>query len=364
MLTRILFLSRFFYFILLVTAFTNYSQYKIHPQVTGLTGTWSISYNAGIGLNTLGKAVQKISFETTYRETSSHEFVLSIAAAKLPERTHTRRSLFEVSIGPRLYPLKNKTFFAEAKLGMQLNSLQKEEYDWFLGEGYFYTSEIRAAFLLSVAAGIRLPVTENNSLLLRLGYNTTFPSEEGLSYFGALVGLDFQEGKDNKSKIANFSRFSISAGGGFNEPLFREGIRDSGKVSFSLEGIYSTGRLSEFYLAASYNRLHVSHHNTGFAGLNFGPRFYINKSTFSSFIELGGGVFYKIKESKPNNFYINEPDQDFDPLQPAINIGTGFTGRLSRLLSMYAKGNLNFFFTDDPDFPAFSTLTGGLRFNL
>ncbi|MBL8016298.1 MAG: hypothetical protein JNK43_03425, partial [Ignavibacteria bacterium] len=64
MLTRILLHSRFFYFILLVTSFTAYSQLKDQPDVTGLSNEWSITFNGGLGLNTEGKTGHKISFET------------------------------------------------------------------------------------------------------------------------------------------------------------------------------------------------------------------------------------------------------------------------------------------------------------
>lgn len=356
MLTRILFVSRFFYFILLVSSFTNYSQYSTPPQVTGLPGDWSITFNAGLGLSTLGKTGHKISFETAYRETSTHEFVFSFAATKLPEKTFIRSSLLEFSIGPRLYPLKNGSFFVEAAIGAQLNNTQREYYDWY-GEGFYYhTSDTRAAFLISVAAGVKLPITENNAMLLRLGYNTTHPYEEGVSYFSTQFGLCFNNSTDPAFKDKSNSKFAVSAGGGYVNPADGTGYHYSGSGLYILEGIFLISPMDEIYLNGSLVRLSTDEYtkSKNQFGITVGPRFFINRSVLSSFVEFGGGVYLAEK----NEF------RDSDPLQPGINIGTGFTGRMTTALAMYLKGNLNYYFTDNPLFPAFSSITGGLRFNL
>lgn len=62
--------------------------------------------------------------------------------------------------------------------------------------------------------GVRMPITENNAMLLRLGYNTTFPFEEGGgSYLYGLIGLSFSNRKTPAnieqrigSKIRNLRR--------------------------------------------------------------------------------------------------------------------------------------------------------------
>ena len=358
MLTRIL-LRRFFCFTLLITSFTIYSQqHNTPPQVTGLTGDWSITYNAGIGLNTLGKAGHKISLEISYNETSSNEFVLSIASSKIRKGIYRRNRLLEISVGPRIYPTANKTIFTEATVGAQLNSEEREYFDWY-GEGTnFYVTDSRAAFLLSVAFGVKLPIAVNNSLLLRLAYNTTFPGAEGVSYFSGMAGLSFSSQKDpaNRDNAGKLSRFAVSAGGGYNNPAYGTGYHYSGSGIYMIEGIFNNGGLYEVYVNGSLNRLSKDIYSKAdhIYGLAVGPRFYINKSTLSAFAELGGGVYYADKNEHTKS----------DPLQTGISFGTGFTGRMTKVLDMYLKGSLCYYLTDNPNFPAFSSVTGGLRFNL
>jgi len=358
MLTRILFVSRFFYFILLVSSFTNYSQKTFEPEENPLPGDWSITFNAGLGLSTLGKAGHKISFETAYKETSINEFVLSIAATKLPEKTFTRNSLLEVSIGTRLYPVKNETFFAELTLGAQINTKQRAYYDWFSGADY-HSTDTRAAFLVSIATGVRMPITENNAMLLRLGYNTTFPFEEGGgSYLSGLIGLSFSNRKTpaNIEQDGSGSKFAVSAGGGYNNPMHGGGFHFSGSGIYVIEGIFLNSRLNELFMDISLNRLSTDDYSKAreIYGIALGPRFYINRDVLSAFLEFGGGVYLSDKNEHTKS----------DPLQPGINIGTGFSGRMTKDLAMYLKGGLCYYLTDNPNFLSFSSVTGGLRFNL
>lgn len=356
MLTRILFISRFFRFILLVTTFTNYSQYNTAPQVSGLPGDWSIAFNAGLGLNTLGKAGHKTSFETSYRETSTHEFVLSIASTKLPVRTYTRNSLLEVSVGPRIYPFKYNIFFVEAALGAQFNSSQTEDYDWFLNEYYYYSSDPLAPFLFSVAAGVKLPVSKNNSMMVRFGYNTTMPSEDGVSYFSALFGLSFNDTKDTARTRKSEGKFALSAGGGFNTP-FGVGYRAyTSKGLYSLEAAYLLSRRTEIFLNGTISNMKNLRRNDSYTvfGVTLGPRFYINRNALSAFAELGGGIFILAKDNASRD----------NPIKSSIVIGTGFTGNITETIGMYLKGNLYLVLTDNRGVPTFSSVTGGLRFNL
>ncbi|MBL8016789.1 MAG: hypothetical protein JNK43_05925, partial [Ignavibacteria bacterium] len=289
------------------------------------------------------------------RETSSHEFVLSIASSKIRERNYTNRDLIEVSIGTRLYPVKNEIFFTEATLGAQINNLEREYFDW----GYYYqTSDSRASFLVTVATGVKLPVTENNSMLLRLGYNTTFPIEEGLSYFSGLIGLSFSasyETGKNKPK-APASKLAIAAAGGYNNPMHRTGYHFSGSGIYIIEGIFVNTRLNELFMDISLNRFSPDEYSKAreIYGIALGPRFFINRDVLSAFVELGGGVYLSDK---------NEHTMS-DPLQPGINLGTGFTGKMTEAMEMFLKGGLCYFLTDNPNFPSFSSVTGGLRFNL
>ncbi len=355
MLTRILLQSRFFYFILLVTSFSNYSQYNTPPHVTGLPGDWSISYNAGIGLNTEGKAGHKISFETAYRETSTHEFVLSIASSKLFEKTYTSSSLLEVCVGPRLYPFKHEIFFIETALGAQFNYKRTEEYDWFLGENYYYASESLAPFLFSVGTGVRLPVTKNNAMLIRFGYNTTFPSKDGVSYFSTLIGLSFYNSNDTAHTRKNSSKFSLSAGGGISNTL-SNGYTYSSPGIYCFEAAFLLSGRTEIFLDGIINKVKIPRREESntMLGLTLGPRFYLNKSDLSAFAELGGGIFILAKENSSRE----------NPFKSSIVIGTGFTGNITEIIGMYLKGNLYLVLTDNRRVPAFSSVTGGLRFNL
>lgn len=356
MLTRIL-LRLFFCFTLLINSLTIYSQqHNTPPQVTGLTGDWSITYNAGLGLNTLGKAGHKISFETTYRETSSNEFVFSIASTKLPVGTYSRSSLLEISVGPRIYPFKYNIFFMEASLGAQFNSRQTEDYDWLLNEYYFYSSDPLAPFLFSVGAGVKLPVTKNNSMLIRFGYNTTLPSKDGVSYFSGMVGLSFNETKDTARTRKSESRFAFSAGGGLNTP-FGVGYRAySSKGLYSLEAAYLISRRTEIFLNGVISNMKNLRRNDSHTilGVTLGPRFYLNRSALSAFAELGGGIFVLTKEDNSRD----------NPIRSSISIGTGFTGNITEIIGMYVKGNLYLVLTDNRSVPTFSSVTGGLRFNL
>lgn len=356
MLTRILLHSRFFYFILLVTSFTNYSQKIFEPEVTPLPGDWSMSYNAGIGLNAEGKVGHKLSFEAAYRETSTHEFVLSIASTKLPVRTFTRSSLFEVCVGPRLYPFKHDMFFIEAALGAQINNKQTEEYDWFMNEYYFYSSEPKAPFLLSVGAGARLPVLKNNSMLIRIGYNTTMPSEDGVSYFSALFGLSFNNSKDTSRSSKFGSKFVLSAGGGFSTIISDRYHSYTSKGLYTLEAAYLISPRTEICLNGTISNMNNLRRNDNYTilGLILSPRFYLNRSALSAFAELGGGIFVLTKDD----------DSRDDPIKSSINIGTGFTGNITEIFGMFLKGNLYLVLTDNRSIPTFSSVTGGLRFNL
>lgn len=355
MLTRIL-LSRFFCFILLVTSFTNYSQEIFEPEVNNLPGDWSITFNAGLGLNTLGKAGHKLSFETTYRETSTHEFVFSIASTKLPVGTYSRSSLLEISVGPRIYPFKYNIFFMEASLGAQFNSWQTEHYDWFLNEYYYYSSDPLAPFLFSVGAGVKLPVTKNNSMLIRFGYNTTLPSKDGVSYFSALFGLSFNENKDTTHRNIDESKFAISAGGGLNTLIGDDSRVYTSKGLYSLEAAYLLSRRTEIILNGTISNIKNLRRNDSHTifGLTLGPRFYLNRSALSAFAELGGGIFILTKEDNSRD----------NPIRSSISIGTGFTGNITELFGMYLKGNLYLVLTDNRSVPTFSSVTGGLRFNL
>ncbi|MFI5211581.1 MAG: hypothetical protein ACHQIH_01760 [Ignavibacteria bacterium] len=350
MLTRILIMA-----LALLNTLSSYSQEKNTFTKPAPHGDWSISYNAGINMDYDKNTGYKISMELGFSESPSRELLLNLSSSAIPVSHSTGYSLLECSIGPRFLLFKDKILFLEGNIGAQINNRTREYYKW--DYGYNGTStQTRSGFYFAAGVGAKIHISGNNSFLLRVKYNTTVPYSEGLTYLGAQFGLDFNTSEPvRNSKIEN-KKFSLSIGGGINSPYDPDGYSNSGKGVYLIEGSYQTGQKNEVFLEASYSEINVNYHaeNTGMLDINFGPRFYINKSALSSFIEFGGGVYILTKDDGSEN----------DPVQPGINIGTGFTGRLNSLMALFLKGKIHILFTENLSFPPYSSLAGGLRFNL
>jgi hypothetical protein len=350
MLTRILIVT-----LALVSSLSSYSQSNNTVTKPATQGDWSISYYAGPTLNFENNSGYKISMEAGFSENRSRDLLLDLSSSVLTVSPSTSYSLLECSIGPRFLLFRDRIFFLEGSIGAQINNRTREYYEW--GYGYSGTStQTRSSFYFAAGIGAKLHITGNNSFLFRLKYNSTVPSSGGLTYMCAQFGLDFNASGADRISTAENRKFSLSIGGGINSPYDPDGLSNSGKGVYLIEGTYQTGSKNEIFLEAAYSEINVNHQaeNSGMISFNCGPRFFINKSILSSFIEFGGGVYILTEDDGSKD----------DPVQPGINIGTGFTGRLSSIAALFVKGKIHILFTDNLLFPPYSSLAGGLRFNL
>ncbi len=358
MLTRILFIRISFILIVLFTSFASFSQEEKLLSSKPSPGSWSISYNIGPNINFENNIGYKYSMEVCYAETESNEFILEFSTAKIPINEYSHHSILEYSIGPRFYPFKSKIFFAEGNIGAQISSKSKDYIDWYYSyyNPVYTSSRVSAAFYLSAGIGAKLFISRNNSFLMKIKYNTSMPYKDGVSYIGAQIGVDFNNTVSNKSAIIEDKKYSFSAGGGVNSPYDINSYSKSGEGILLIEGTYITGEKNEIFLEASYNRFGYDYmpEQIESACLDFGPRFYINKGELSSFMEFGGSI----------NYLFYKTESRYDPIQPGISIGTGFTGKLNSLLALFLKGKIHLLFTDNPSQPPYSILAGGVRFNL
>lgn len=352
MLTRIL--LAIFITIIPVTAISQNTEPDLQDSKQGV---WSISYNAGFAMDYDNSTGHKISFEVGYSEGDSKAFLFNISSAKLFRNRDHYLSIYECTVGPRFYILENERVYLEGNIGAQINSQSRRYYDWYpVSDENYYSSKSRAAFCLAAGFGTRVMISPNNALMLRVKYNTTMPSTEGYTYINALFGLEFNTVKNNTpNKIGN-RKITFSVGGGINSPTDMNARRNNGDGTLMIEGAVPTNFNGEIYGEASYNRIKTKSGRilNHFISLNIGPRFFINRGLLNAFLEFGGGMY----------ILADSDDDKSVPLHPGLSIGTGFTTDISGFIGLFAKGKIHFIFTDNRAFPPYSTLTGGMRFNL
>lgn len=352
MLTRILFVI-----LITINSITIRSQIQEPNLIDSSTGVWSISYNAGFGMDYVNSTGHKISFEVGYSEDHQKAFLFNISSTRLYKNHNKYFSMFECSIGPRFYIIENELVYIEGNIGAQINSESNRSYNWDFGfDEYYYSSNPRAAFYFAAGFGTRVMISPNNAFLLRVKYNTTMPSTEGYTYINAQFGIEFNTAKNNTPVKNDKRKITFSIGGGINSPADMSGRKNRGDGIFLIEGAIPTNFNGEIYGEAAYNR--IESNSTGLqnnsVSLTIGPRFFINRGLLSAFMEFGGGIYVLAQSDYSHH----------DPLQPGLNIGTGFTSGLSSFFELFAKGKIHFIFTDNPSLPLYTTLTGGVRFNL
>ncbi len=333
------------------------SQIKHQSSANHEPGVWSISYNAGFGMDYENSTGHKLSFEAGYSEDNSKAFLFNISSAKLYKSRDSYYSLYECSVGPRIYVLKNQLVYLEGNIGAQINSFNTRYYYWDMGlDENYYSTNSRAAFYIAAGIGSKVMISANNAFLFRLKYNTTMPSTEGYTYINAQFGLEFNTSENKSTGKLKEKNFILSLGGGIISPQDIAGRKYNGNGVILIEGAVPTNFNGEIYGETVYNRIRSLRNSNlnSIVSFNIGPRFFINKNMLSSFLEFGGGM-YILAESNS--------DKD-DIVHPGLSIGTGFTAGISKLFELFAKGKIHFIFTDNPSFPPYSTLSGGMRFNL
>lgn len=352
-------LTRILYVVLIITVipFTSLSQVNNPKLKDSSSGIWSISYNAGFGMDLENATGHKVSFEVGYSEDDSKAFLFNISTAKLYKNRDHYFSIFECTVGPRFYILENKLAYIEGSIGAEISSAHHRYYDWEYGyDEYYYSSNSRAAFCIAAGFGTRVMISPNNAFLLRVKYNTTMPSSEGYTYVNALFGLEFNTAKIYTPAKKDNRKFTFSLGGGLISPSDMNSRKNNGEGTLFIEGAVPTNFNGEIYGEAAYNRIRYNSASilNEIISLNIGPRFFINRGVLSAFLEFGGGLYILAERN----------NDKFDPLQPGLSIGTGFTADITKLFGLFAKGKIHFIFTDNPTFPPYSSLTGGMRFNL
>jgi hypothetical protein len=339
-------------------AFTNYSQNEKSINLNSTPGVWNISYNAGFSINYENATGHKISFEIGYSEDDKKAFLFNISTTKLYKTSYKSFTMYECSVGPRFYVLKNELVFLEGNIGAQINSENRIYPNWDFGYiNSYYSSNTHSAFYFAAGLGTKVMISRNNAFLLRVKYNTTMPASEGFTYINAQFGLEFNTSKpEDEINQKNKRRLTFSLGGGINSPLDINGRKNTGEGIFLLECALPTDFNGEIYGEAAYNRINANNAriNNQLISFNIGPRFFINNSLLSSFMEFGGGMYILAQSNYSKK----------DAVHPGLTIGTGLTGRINELFEIFAKGKIHFLFTDNPSFPPYSTLAGGVRFNL
>lgn len=351
MLTRILIST-----LLLLSTHNIFSQNESGIPRFPELGVWSVSYLSGAIINTEGKNGYSLSMETAYKEGLSRQMFLNISFSKIFINTITRHNVIEFFAGPRLFFLRNKTLHTEAAFGIQIY-LRKQRYNVW-DYGYTGVSEkSHSAFYFSAGLGYDLQLSGATSLQLKIRYGTSIPSAKGISHFNVLAGFTSNVSETLPHRKSKISTVLLSASAGVVNPSDIRGNIYNGESLYSLEAAFRTSPRKEIWLEGGYFSYNINFSSPRYRILffNIGPRYFINQSSFSAFLEFGGGMVFLIDRSKKTAT---------DPLQPGINCGAGVINKFSERFSLFIKGKLNFIISENIYSPHYSSLTGGVRINL
>lgn len=348
MLTRILFCT-----LALLLSHTTFSQIDLTPKEHNRS-VWSAAYFAGPFYSFKEEFGYEVSLEGSYRESlDNKEFVFNITSGNIPRSKSSYTSLIEVSVGPRFFFGKNQTFFAEGNIGGAVEGKTWLYIDYFFGEQYSRTTS-KASFYLAAGIGGRLSLLDVNYFLYRLKFHTNVPYSEGTTHITAQFGFQFSDRESKEVQKRSSSKLSFSLVGGINNPITGNKFDSKGEFSAGVESTLRSSAKIEWSMLALYNKFQNYIGDPGIMEISFSPRFYLSRYALTAFFESGAGLYLQTVTI----------DTEYDNLQPGISFGAGILGNFAEHFGIFVRGRLNLLLTDNPDFPFYTNLLGGVRYNL
>jgi hypothetical protein len=263
-------------------------------------------------------------------------------------------SFLEITFGPRFYGNYGKQiYFIEGGLGssMVFKSRPGGSDSPYMGLG------------INFGAGTIFNVADDLGLLLKCKIHYAVPVLKSLLYAGLQTGIAFGSSNNRhwkQPKINNGKVWSFTLSGGLYYPIIHT-IHGNYMTSgnFGIELARNPWQKVELFGTINYSNIvqdfgYFRDKGSFLTSLSIGPRFYINESNTSAFIETGGDLAY----------YGSEYYSFRDNFTPGINLGTGIKQKLINNINFILKANSHFLFSSSYYPAVYFTAAGGIRLEI
>lgn len=368
--TRVIIIS----FIIFSSAY-SFSQDKINlNDFYDNTTYFSISYLAGTSFsfesgNTGIPVGYNGGIEIGYYPSGSTAFFMNFNVNRLrPSESHGNLSftndVIEITIGPRLYLSKNKTFFVEGAIGTYMFNKTFTEKINNENSPYYFTDGV-SGFGFEIGCGNDFILSKSTTLSLKARLNNTYPDLQNYFYIGVYSALSF-DNRDNSNKSKNpaaFKTWALTLIGGINNPGFFYNTKYKWGVNYGIDAAFKTSPKTEYYLSVVNNNIlsdnnyySLNNVNNYIFEIETGPRFIFNLNKVSPLFETGIGLYDHYTTGTGTGTF-----QNFSASALGFNLGTGILVNLTESAGLIAKGKLNFIFSKTFEPGSYFTVNSGVR---